>query len=133
MVRNALLVSIVCCLLGGAAQAQYNARPHLVVRSGALINMYKVSAINPDCSSLGPATINLVEAPQGGQAMVREMPDYLAFPPNNPRSACNHRRVMATELFYRSAPGFVGQDRFSAEIIDGVGVARIRHFSVEVR
>jgi hypothetical protein len=128
--RNAVLVGAVLSLLGAGAQAQGT---HLVVRAGAPILVYKIASINPDCSSLGPATVNLVRAPQGGEASVGERRDYVAFIPGNPRSACNRRKVAATEIFYRSAPGFSGYDSFSAEIIAPNGVAQTRTFTVEVR
>ena len=69
----------------------------------------------------------------GGQVTLSAGREYLAFAPGNPRSACNRRKLPATEMIYHASPGFAGIDRFSAEVIDPTGVARTRHFEVEVR
>lgn len=131
--REAGLVSAALCLWATAAHTQSDPKPHFVVRPGASLMVYKIASINPDCSSRGHATINLIEGPQGGQASVGEVRDYVAFAPGNPRAACNHRKLAATEMFYRASPNFIGFDNFSAEVIDSEGVARTRHFTVEVR
>lgn len=130
MMRSATLIGAVLVGLGAGAPAE---AAHLVVRSGAPIVVYKITALNPDCSTLGPSTVNLLRAPEGGQASVAERRDYVAFIPANPRSACNRRKVPTTEILYQSAPGFSGYDNFSAEIIAPNGVAMKRNFMVEVR
>ena len=126
-------VAFVFSVVAASAWAQYDPRPHWVVAAGGSLTIYKIVAINPDCSSLGQAAIHLLSAPAGGQVTLGARRDYLAFAPGNPRSACNHRKLPATEMIYHASPGFAGIDRFSAEVIDATGVARTRHFEVEVR
>ena len=98
-------------------------RPHWVVAAGGSLTIYKITAVNPDCSSLGRAAIHLLSAPMGGQVTLSAGREYLAFAPGNPRSACNRRKLPATEMIYHVSPGFAGIDRFSAEVIDPTGVA----------
>ena len=131
--RRVMLITAFLTLASGSTRAQYNPAPHLVVRSGGQVVMYRLTSLNPDCTSRGYATVNLLEAPRGGEALVADKRDYVAFWPGNPRSACNKRKVPATEIIYKASPGFVGNDAFKAEIIDSEGVSRTRIFRVEVR
>lgn len=58
---------------------------------------------------------------------------YNAYAPGNPRSACNHRKLPATIITYRSNAGFTGQDSFVVEEIFPTGTAIKQRFNLEVR
>lgn len=135
MVRMWKLAAVAAALiLPGMASAQTTySRPYIVVARGGLVTVFKSASLNPDCSSLGRSTINLVTAPQGGQVSVGEIRDFLAYIPANPRSACNRRKVATTQLVYRARPDFTGTDRFAAEVITPDGGARTFRFTVQVR
>lgn len=131
--RKAGIYGLPLLVLAGAAHAQGDPRPHLAVRSGGSVVVNKYVSINPDCSSRGEMAVNLLEGPQGGQVSVAHVRDYVAFAPANPRSACNRRKLAATEIVYRAAPGFSGYDTFKAEVVSPDGVVVTHTYSVEVR
>jgi hypothetical protein len=76
------------------------------------IRIWANTAIDPDCSVHSPgATLTILEEPKHGAAVVKDEPYFAAFPPVNPRSACNNRKVPGNQAFYTAAPGFKGRDR----------------------
>ena len=52
-----------------------------------------------------------LRTPAHGLAEIRNEPYYAAFPPANPRSACNARKVPGNQAFYTATPGYTGHDR----------------------
>lgn len=125
----ALLAADIRCAWAQAALS----RPYIVAASGRSLEVAKYTAINPDCTSLGPIGVNLVVAPQGGEVRVGEGRRYMAFVPANPRSACNRRKIPATFVLYRSQPGFTGQDSFVVEVVFPNGTAQRARITVNVR
>ncbi len=118
----------------GPASAQTtSSQTYMVVRAGATITVFKQAYVNPDCSSLGSASVSLVAAPAGGQVSVGNTRDYAAYSPTNPRSACNRRKLPVTVIVYRSRPDFTGTDQFSAEVVMPTGAARTYTFTIQVR
>ncbi|MGH1558729.1 hypothetical protein ACRAWD_15650 [Caulobacter segnis] len=54
----------------------------------------------------------MVEPPAHGTAEVKREPYLAAFPPGNPRSACNNRKVPGNQAFIpAAAAGYAGHDR----------------------
>jgi hypothetical protein len=90
-------------------------------------------AINPDCSSLGSATIRVIAPPANGRIAIREGTDFPNFQTNNPRSECNTRRVASTQVWYIPNPGFLGTDSASVDIISASGIDVQRAYSIIVR
>lgn len=91
-----------------AHAAQYNvivapkSRPHgfekISVSKAAIgsasIRIWANTAIDPDCSAHLPGpTLTILQPPTHGQARISDEPFYAAFPPANPRSVCNSRKV----------------------------------------
>lgn len=76
------------------------------------IRLWANTAIDPDCTAHQPgATLTVLEPPAHGLAEIRSEPYYAAFPPANPRSACNARKVPGNQAFYTATPGYTGHDR----------------------
>lgn len=69
------------------------------------------AAIDPDCSEHPGATLTVLAPPAHGEVKVVEEPIYVAFPPGNPRSACNSKKVPGRHAYYTANPGFTGHDR----------------------
>lgn len=90
-------------------------------------------SINPDCSSLGQATVRVLEAPKHGKVETRETTDFPTFRESNSRHHCNTRRVPVTQIVYVPAPGYTGQDNFKADVVYASGSARIYDYKVDVR
>lgn len=79
---------------------------------GAEVSLWANSAIDPDCKEHPPgATLTVVKPPQHGTVRISNDPLYLAFPPANPRSACNKQKIPGHEALYAANPGFTGHDK----------------------
>jgi hypothetical protein len=89
-------------------------------------------AINPDCSSIGVASVRTLEAPQHGKLTIAKGSGFSNFPQDNPRHACDRRRSEGMLMFYRPDPGFLGADSVTVEVLFGDGGARKRHYAITV-
>ena len=98
--------------------------------SSEITLMYN-TAIDPDCSVHPPGTtLTILKPPEHGVARVSDEPIYTAFPPNNPRSACNNRKVPGHTAYYAANPGFTGHDRV---VLQGSSPAgRVREITVDI-
>ena len=95
------------------------------------IRVWANTAIDPDCSVHAPgATLTILEPPRHGAAVVRDEPYFAAFPPANPRSACNDRKVPGHQAFYTAAAGYAGHDRM---VLQGSGPdGAVRRIAVDI-
>jgi hypothetical protein len=98
---------------------------------GAPIRLWYNTAIDPDCSPHAPgATLMILTPPAHGAATVSDEPFFAAFPPENPRSACNQRKVPGHQAFYTAAAGFTGHDQL---VLQGTSPdGRVRRISVDI-
>ena len=128
-------VATSCFADSDAASAQVaQASPfYRLVAAGRTLRVDAFTAMNPDCSSQGPTTVNLVSAPRGGQVTVGRDVDYPNYAALNVRAACDRRRVPQTTIEYRASPGFVGRDQFTVELQFPGGLARTVRYFVNVR
>jgi hypothetical protein len=88
--------------------------------------------INPDCSVRGIATTRVTQQPAHGEMVVFQQDDFPTYPPANPRSACNNKKLPGTFVKYTPAPDYVGQDNASIETIGEGGNARKFTFLITV-
>jgi hypothetical protein len=87
--------------------------------------------INPDCSEHKPgATLSILKAPRHGTVMVTREDDYMSYPPSNPRSACNTRKVPVNHAYYVANAGYSGRDRLVLQGSSDAG--RVREITVDV-
>ena len=89
--------------------------------------------VNPDCSPGGTPTVRLIEGPDAGVITTDKGRDFLPFPRGNVRHLCNRRRLAGLKLFYRSKPGFIGNDRVRVLILSGGGTEREAVYDIGVR
>ena len=115
------------------AWSQQTTANYKVVGRGQSIQVDKFGTFNPDCSSIGRTTINLVEPPRGGTVETAQGRDYPTFSNNNVRFQCDKRRLPMALVFYRARPDFTGNDSFVIEAVFGDGQARQVRYNVEVR
>ena len=95
------------------------------------IRLWYNTALDPDCSEHPPgATLTILKPPEHGTARISNDGVFVAFPPNNPRSACNNRKVPGHEAFYAANPGFTGRDRVVLEGSSPEG--RVREITVDI-
>jgi hypothetical protein len=71
-----------------------------------------IAAVNPDCSTAGKVAVDFISKPAHGTVEFEQVSEFSFFPPTNPRSKCNDRRVSGTAIFYTSEPTFQGLDLF---------------------
>ena len=146
-----LLASVLAVAMAGAAPAQtrqyeVTVRPSgpqsgfqkVAVSKAALgstpIQVWANTAINPDCSARVPgSTLRILQEPAHGSANVSDAPDYFAFPPNNPRAACNSQKVPGHQAFYTASQGYKGRDRIVLEGSSPEGGVRQITVNIEVR
>lgn len=89
------------------------------------IRVWANTAIDPDCSEHQPgATLTVLEPPAHGVATIKDEPYFAAFPPANPRSACNTRKVPGHQAYYTAAAGYAGHDRMVLRGSSPDGVVR---------
>jgi hypothetical protein len=98
------------------------------------IRVWANTAIDPDCSAHQPgATLTVLQPPEHGAAVVKEEPYFAAFPPANPRSACNNRKVPGNQAFYTAAAGYTGHDRMVLQGSSPDGAVRQIAVDITVR
>jgi hypothetical protein len=108
-----------------------NLRISKAALGGGEISLWANSAIDPDCSEHAPgSTLRILKAPSHGTARISDEPLFLAFPADNPRSACNSRKVPGHQAFYAPAAGFTGRDRVVLEGASPEG--RVRQITVDI-
>ena len=128
--------------------AQYNvtitpqSRPHgfekINVSRAAIgstpIRIWANADIDPDCSTHLPGpSLTILQPPAHGQATISDEPFYAAYPPANPRSACNSRKVPGHQAFYTAASGYSGHDHMVLQGASPEGQVRRIDVDVNVR
>ena len=149
--RSKFIVSAGCtallscaCLAANAQESRYLVTVHPVGRGdgyqkvsvsaatlgSAPITVWHNTSIDPDCTARTPgAVLALVVPPEHGAVVIDDTPDYFAFPPANPRSACNTRKVPGHHAVYTSANGLQRPGQVRASRRDGPGY-RAPHYRV---
>ena len=127
---------IAACLLGlgAAAQAQDATQPQDSVverkvkgQAGRDVRIGAYFNIKPDCTTGPLPTLRLKEPPANGKVTVRQMRVQ----------ATNVRQCLAVEVpafvaFYRSSPGFTGQDSALIEITSASGKVHLHRILLTV-
>lgn len=113
------------------AQGFANLRISKAAVGGGEISLWANSAIDPDCTEHEPGSaLRILKPPAHGTARVSDEPLFLAFPANNPRSACNNRKIPGHQAFYTAAAGFTGRDKVVLEGASPEG--RVRQITVDI-
>ncbi|THD61131.1 MAG: hypothetical protein E8A12_10260 [Phenylobacterium sp.] len=94
------------------------------------IMLWRNAAINPDCTAVDGVTLSILRPPEHGKATVSDEPLYAAYPPANPRSACNNRKVPGHQAFYQADAGFTGHDTLVLQGSSPEG--RVRQITVDI-
>jgi hypothetical protein len=146
-----VLTGLVALTLGAAAAAQesrfevtvrpVSSHPDAVqkirvskaVNGSSRIVIWGGASIDPDCAEHPGYTLSVVEPPAHGEVKVVAEPIYMAFPLNNPRAVCNHRKVPARQAYYTANPGYAGRDRVVLEGATEDGTMRHVTIDVDVR
>jgi hypothetical protein len=89
--------------------------------------------LNPDCSSIGYATVRITEQPQHGKVTMENGTGFSTFPQNNIRYECNKRRSDGVVVSYVPEAGFTGADSLTVDVILPDGGFYKRHYAIDVR
>jgi Domain of Unknown Function with PDB structure (DUF3857)/Transglutaminase-like superfamily len=118
---------------GGPAQSAKPLEYTRVASSDQVLQLAFLFALNPDCSSLGYATVRVLEAPKHGKLAVEQGTGFSTFPQSNQRFACNKRRTDGVNVAYTPEAGYVGADSMLLDIINADGSYNKRHYAIEVK
>jgi hypothetical protein len=104
-----------------------------VAAGGQKIRLEFLVSIDPDCSSIGPTVVRILESPQHGRLTVENGQGFASFPKENQRYDCNMRKTDGTFVFYEPDAAYVGKDSMTIDIIFPTGLASKRHYAIDVR
>jgi hypothetical protein len=103
------------------------------VASGQKLRLDFLFSLNPDCTSMGFATVRVLEEPKHGKITVDEGTGFTNFPQNNQRYQCNKTRSDGVVIVYEPESGFVGTDSIDIDAIYASGSSQKRHYAIEVK
>jgi hypothetical protein len=104
-----------------------------VAAAGKRLQIGFLVALNPDCSSIGYATVRTIEEPKHGQITAENGTGFSSFAKDNLRFDCNKSRSDGVLLFYDPEPGFVGDDAVEINVIYASGTARRMRYAISVQ
>ena len=104
-----------------------------VVAADHALRLDFLYALNPDCTSLGFATVRILDQPMHGKITYENGTGFTSFPQENLRYECNKRRSDGVILTYEPESGFAGTDSINIDVIFASGISRKRHYSIEVK
>jgi hypothetical protein len=103
------------------------------VIAGATVQVSFETSINPDCSVRTLPSVRVLTEPMHGTAVASPGEDFPNFPPTNVRWTCNKNKAQGMKLVYTPAPGYVGPDYISYEVIWADGQDRTFNIPVTVK
>jgi hypothetical protein len=89
--------------------------------------------LNPDCMSVGYATVRVIEEPKHGKLSAEQGTGFSYFQQDNVRYECNKRRTDGVHLSYIPEAGFTGPDSLMIAVIYPEGDFHKRHYAIEVK
>lgn len=101
--------------------------------AGQTLRIDFTASVNPDCTVRGIPTVRILAQPAHGTAVISETEDYTAYPPINPRYACNKTKSRGAKLEYTPAPGYAGADYLSFEVISAEGTDKTFNTQIAVK
>jgi hypothetical protein len=118
---------------GGPAQSAKPLEYTRVAPTDQALQLAFLFALNPDCSSLGYATVRIIEAPKHGKLAIEQGTGFSTFLESNQRFACNKRRTDGVNVSYTPEAGYVGTDSMLLDVINADGSYNKRHYAIEVK
>lgn len=90
-------------------------------------------SINPDCSSMGYATIRVVTPSGHGSVTFEPGDDFTASNKDNQRYPCNLKQSPGNLIYYQSVPGFIGTDAVVLDVILPSGNLQTITYNITVK
>jgi hypothetical protein len=104
-----------------------------VVVSGKDTRVGFFTSLNPDCSSSADVNLRFNKQPEHGTVETSTTTHFPGYPKESIRFKCNQHRAKGTEVRYKSAEKYVGNDAFDTLVIFFDGIAWEVHFDISVR
>lgn len=101
--------------------------------SGEKIRIWFATLTNPDCSSAGTVTAQIVIPPHHGHADILTEKVYPNFIAPNPRVICDTHKVDGVEAFYTSDAEYHGHDKIVLQSATSEGRVRRILIDIDVR
>lgn len=117
------LLSALAVTLSGCMSVADQKPEASTVKSGRRTELGTISAITPGCREILSIYPDTIDYPKHGQVSF-EWKDVLVGPiKDGPRRACSGKRGGVAFVYYRSDPGFIGEDRMTLRL--GSKITRI--------
>jgi hypothetical protein len=97
------------------------------VQSGQKSAILRTASLNGDCSPRGDMILHVNQQPKHGLIELVSVDDFTNFPKNDPRVACNTRKVRSWVVYYTSEPGYAGGDVVVFEVVELATSAPMRY------
>ena len=104
-----------------------------VVASGAKQRIGFFHAVHPDCTASGDLTLRVTKQPEHGTVETAATTNYPTYPKENIRVKCNEHKVKGTQINYKSAEKYTGNDEFDLLVLFPGGMGWEIHYDVSVR
>jgi hypothetical protein len=101
--------------------------------AGQTIQVWKLTYLNPDCSSMGSATVRVLKQPDNGKLEIADAKDFTNYPAENIRHKCNDRPTDAVVVRYKANAGFAGLDDTQLEYISPIGTGGKINVKISVK
>jgi hypothetical protein len=122
--------------VSAAAAAPAASAPSTVHRymvAGQTLRIDFITSINPDCTSVGYATVRPTNQPQHGTLKIENTTGFTTFPADNIRAECNKRRSDGVALTYEPEADYTGSDTIDVDVIFASDSFRKIRYAIEVR
>jgi hypothetical protein len=86
-----------------------------VALAGERIMIWGATALNPDCSVMGPTTVKIRKEPRHGKLEIEEESGFPHYAKDSLRSQCNTRQVPMKKIYYTAGENFAGSDQMELE------------------
>jgi hypothetical protein len=111
-----------------------SSQQYRTVLSGQRSRLNAAAALNADCSNRDLPIGRVVAAPANGTVNLQSVAYNTTYPPGNQRYECNRKQSVGLGTFYKSHPGFVGEDRTTIEVFfPDLSVSQITEFIIMVK
>ena len=104
-----------------------------VVPTGGKLEIGRYATMNPDCSSVGYATLRVTNAPQHGTVTTYKGKSFPYVPANHPLHDCGMRKMDMMLADYTPERGYTGTDYFTINAIFANGSERTDDYQITVK
>lgn len=103
-----------------------------VVKSGKREQIRQSWHLNPDCTVSHVPTVRVIELPRHGTATISDEKGLISKAKGQ-FARCNSLKLPVAGIYYQSAPGYIGRDKFIARVSYGDGHVVDRIESIRIQ